>query len=40
MTGVKFNEVPGGDDYDPILAHVILNSVHGKVSVFFKQLIC
>ncbi|KAF5376931.1 hypothetical protein D9615_007199 [Tricholomella constricta] len=30
MSGVKFNEVPGGDNYDPILTHIIPDSVHGK----------
>ena len=42
MSGVKFNNAPGGYDYDPILAHVIPNSVHNKVgfALFFTQLIC
>jgi hypothetical protein len=38
MTGVKFNNDPDGDDFDPILAHLIPNSVHGKVRFAFFQL--
>jgi len=42
MSGAKFNNAPGGEDYDPILAHVIPNSVHGKIgfALFFTQLTC
>jgi hypothetical protein len=41
LAGVKFNNAPDGDDYNPILAHVIPNSVHGKVGfALFTQLIC
>jgi hypothetical protein len=28
---IKFNSVPGGEVYNPVLAHVILNAIHGKV---------
>jgi hypothetical protein len=31
ISGVKFNNAPDGNDFNPIVAQVIPNSVHGKV---------
>jgi hypothetical protein len=38
MTGVKFNQSPDDTDFDPILTHVIPNSVHGKVHLICSPL--
>ena len=34
VTGVLFNQSPTDRNFDPVLAHVIPNSVHGRVSIF------